>query len=58
MFYRDYEKLEIGFCKIREKYPDIDRYIVKLDTSDLTKINCEIRSMECDNGNNDNNIIH
>lgn len=46
MFYRSVDKIEHGFNIIREKYPDIDRYIVNLDTYDLNKINNEIRMVE------------
>ena len=46
MFYKDIEKIEGGFNMIRDKYPDIDRYILKLDTEELNKINGKIRNME------------
>lgn len=43
MFYKDLDRIEKGFNMIRLRYPDIDKYIIELDTNDLNKINGEIR---------------
>lgn len=48
IFYKDTEKIEIGFNLIKEKYPDIDSYIINLELKDLNIINNEIRNMEKD----------
>lgn len=46
MFYKDLDKIEMGFNVIRDKFPDIDRYIGELDTNELTHVNNTIRNME------------
>lgn len=46
IFYMDIDKIERGFNLIKEKYPDIDNYIVSLELKDLNIINTEIRNME------------
>lgn len=46
IFYMDIDKIERGFNLIKEKYPDIDNYIVSLELKDLNIINKEIRNME------------
>lgn len=46
IFYMDIDKIERGFNLIKEKYPDIDNYIVNLELKDLNIINKEIRNME------------
>lgn len=48
MFYKDEDKIELGFNKIKEKYPDIDGYIITLDKEKLNRINKRIRIMETD----------
>jgi hypothetical protein len=46
IFYMDIEKIDMGFKLIKEKYPDIDSYIINLELRDLNIINNEIRNME------------
>ena len=48
MFYIDIEKIRFGFNSIKEKYPDIDSFIINLELSELNIINNEIRVMEID----------
>jgi hypothetical protein len=46
IFYMDIEKIEMGYKLIKEKYPNIDSYIINLELRDLNIINNEIRNME------------
>lgn len=48
MFYMDIEKIRFGFNSIKEKYPDIDSFIINLELSELNIINNEIRVLEID----------
>lgn len=48
MFYKDIDKIEKGFNLIKEKYLDIDSYIINLELNDLNMINNTIRIMERD----------